>query len=128
VARAVSNAQARDELRKLAEQQGALRRVATLVAQGAGLEQVFDAIAEEASRILGVKAMSLGSYDARTKMFTQMAWTHGPRSAAEWGQWSLDDSHLGGLMVRTGRPARIDDWGPLSGPIAERYRENGLFQ
>jgi signal transduction histidine kinase/DNA-binding NarL/FixJ family response regulator len=128
VARAVSNAQARDELRKLAEQQGALRRVATLVAQGAGLEQVFDAIAEEASRILGVKAMSLGSYDARTKMFTQMAWTHGPRSSAEWGQWSLDDSHLGGLMVRTGRPARIDDWGPLSGPIAERYRENGLFQ
>jgi two-component system, NarL family, nitrate/nitrite response regulator NarL len=56
------NQLAREELRALAEQQGALRRVATLVAQGTGPERLFDVIAEEASRLLGVAAINLGEY------------------------------------------------------------------
>ena len=117
------------QLRSLAEQQGALRRVATLVAQGAEPERLFDAIAVEASRILGVDAISLISYDADTKMFTQIAATHGPRAAmANGGRWSLDDSPIGYLIIKTGQPGRIDDWAHLPGPIAARHRENGLGQ
>jgi DNA-binding NarL/FixJ family response regulator len=128
-ASALANAEARAEERKLAEQQGALRRVATLVAQGARPEQVFDAITEQASQVLGVDAIALGSYDATIRMFTQMAATPGRRLVVANGeQWSLDESHLGALMVSTGRPARIDDWAPLTGRIAERYRESGFEQ
>ena len=47
VATAIANAQAREELRALAEEQAALRRVATLVARGVGPELVFAAVAEE---------------------------------------------------------------------------------
>jgi len=83
VASAVAARRAGNELRSLAEQQGALRRVATLVAQGAEREQLFEAIAEEISRILGVKAISLVEYDAATGMLTQKAATHGGRAAVQ---------------------------------------------
>src|ERR1035438_2304317 len=66
VASAIASAQAREELRGLAEQQGALRRIATLVAQGAEPQAVFTAVAVEAARILGVGAVALLSYDANS--------------------------------------------------------------
>ena len=54
VATAIANAQARTELRGFAEEQAALRRVATLVARAAPPEEVFTAVAEEAGRLLNV--------------------------------------------------------------------------
>src|SRR3954467_15916332 len=45
VATAIANAAARTEVERLAEEQAALRRVATLVAQGASAPAVFDAVA-----------------------------------------------------------------------------------
>ena len=47
LATAVSNAQAREDLQRLADEQAALRRVATLVARDAPQADVFAAIAEE---------------------------------------------------------------------------------
>ena len=54
VATAIANAQARVELRGFAEEQAALRRVATLVARGTPPEEVFAAVTAEAGRVLGV--------------------------------------------------------------------------
>ena len=53
VSTAISAAQARAELRVLADEQAALRRVAELVARGADLDEVFAAVATEASKLLG---------------------------------------------------------------------------
>jgi GAF domain-containing protein len=53
VGTAIANAQARMELRGYAEEQAALRRVATDVARGAQLEEVFATVAAEAGRLLG---------------------------------------------------------------------------
>lgn len=47
------------ELRELAEQQAALRRVATLVTRGASATEVFSAVAAEMSRRLGSQATRL---------------------------------------------------------------------
>jgi len=60
---AISAAQARRQLRQLAEEQGALRRVAELVARGAALPEVFTAVATEASSLLGNLAATLLRYD-----------------------------------------------------------------
>ena len=52
VSTAIGNAQAREELRALADEQAALRRVATLVARGTPPEEVLGAVAlEEAGRL-----------------------------------------------------------------------------
>ena len=62
VAIAISNAQSRDTLTRLADEQAALRRVATLVAQGASAAAVFDAIAAEMERLLGADGVTLSRY------------------------------------------------------------------
>jgi len=128
IATAISYMQARDDLR-LAQTQDALRRVATLVAQGAEPKTVFTAVAVEASRILGVGAVSIVSYDAETETYTKIFGTHGPRAAVpDGGQWPLADCYEGALMLQTGGPVRIDDWTDIPGPVAARHREQGLGQ
>ena len=57
---AVSDA-ARDEL---AEEQAALRRMATLVARGVPPPEVFAAVAREAGQLLRVDVMHIGQYEA----------------------------------------------------------------
>ena len=63
VSTAISAAQARAALRVLADEQAALRRVAELVARGAALDEVFAAVATEASKLLGDLAAALLRYD-----------------------------------------------------------------
>ena len=53
VATAIANSAARAEIQRLAEEQAALRRVATLVAQGAAAQLVFEAVVVEMARLLG---------------------------------------------------------------------------
>jgi signal transduction histidine kinase/DNA-binding NarL/FixJ family response regulator len=123
------NQLARNELRALAESQGALRRIATLVAQGAEPQAVFAAVAVEAAGLLGVGAVSLISYDADAGMFTKLYGTHGQRAAVpDGGQWPVRDAPEGEMIIETGQPVRIDDWSQLPGPVAARHRENGFGQ
>ena len=46
-----------------AEEQAALRRVATLVASGAQAPEIFRAVAEEAGRLLGARSSATFRYD-----------------------------------------------------------------
>jgi signal transduction histidine kinase len=117
------------QLRGLAESQGALRRVATLVAKGAEPEEVFAAVAVEASRILGVGAVSVMSYDAEAEIFTKIFGTHGDRACVPDGEPVLpEDCPEGTIILETGTPVRIDDWTHIPGPIAARHREQGFGQ
>jgi GAF domain-containing protein len=59
VAAAIANTQARAELRGYAEEQAALRRVATLVARATSPEQMFAAVTAEVGRLLGLGARKL---------------------------------------------------------------------
>jgi GAF domain-containing protein len=54
LATAVANAESRAGLARLAEEQAALRRVATLVARGAPPEEVFAAVVEEVGKLFAV--------------------------------------------------------------------------
>jgi PAS domain S-box-containing protein len=54
----------RDELRLLADEQAALRRVATLVAQGVSATEVFDAVAAEMRELLGADSTQLLRYES----------------------------------------------------------------
>ncbi len=64
VATAISNTQAHEELRRLADSQGALRRVATLVAREASQTEVFTAIADECRALFGVGETRMVRYEA----------------------------------------------------------------
>ena len=54
----------RDQLGRLADEQAALRRVATLVARGVPAVEVFATVAEEVGRLLGTDGAGIVRYQA----------------------------------------------------------------
>ncbi len=98
-------AQARSDLQALAEEQAALRRVAETVARGADLDEVFVAVASEASRLLGDHSAALMRYDPGDVAVVVAA----HRSPAPLGLRVPSDGDTGtGKVLRTGRPVRVD--------------------
>jgi PAS domain S-box-containing protein len=124
VATAVANAQSHDAVRQFGEEQAALGRVATLVAGGAAPEQVFSAVVEEASSLLGFERIELVRYDGDTTGTVMAASGDHPFPAGS--AWSLDDPSVMAAVARTASAARIDDYGTLEGEIASAARSAGF--
>jgi signal transduction histidine kinase len=127
-ATAIANAQARAELRGFAEEQAALRRVATLVARGAPPEEVFAAVAEEAGRLLGAHFANINRYEPDGTARAIAAWSSaGAATPIPIGaRASLGGRNVNTMVFQTGRAARMDDYADVSGPIADASREWGL--
>lgn len=64
VATAIANSEAHDELTRLAEEQAALRRVATLVAAAASPAEVFEAVSAEVAALIPAEGSALTRYEA----------------------------------------------------------------
>ena len=122
VATAIANAQARVELRGFAEEQAALRRVATLVARGTPPEEVFAAVAAEAGRVLGVDFTTMSRYDPDGAVNIVGAWsgTGTPVIFPAGTRLPAGGPNLHTQVFRTGQPARLDtiagDLGPALAP------------
>jgi PAS domain S-box-containing protein len=123
MATAIGNAEARTEVARLADEQAALRRVATLVAQGAPPSAVFDAVAAEAADVLDASAVSLARYDGG--LLTVLA--HHGEAGLRIPQGVLGEgTNVSTAVLATGRPARLDDFTEASGPIAEFARRAAI--
>ena len=124
VATALSQTQARDELRRLAEEQSALRRVATLVARGALPADVFAAVAAEVAQLLDLPLVEMSRYEPDgTATVIGAVGEH----AFETGtNWTLDGPSLAAQVKRTGRPARVDDYADVAGSIGDAARATGV--
>jgi PAS domain S-box-containing protein len=120
----VANAQAHDELRRFGDEQAALGRVATLVAAGAAPEQVFAAVVEEVSTLLGLERIELVRYDGAATGTVIAASGDHPFPAGS--TWSLEDPSVMATVARTRRAARIDDYSALEGDIARTARSAGF--
>jgi signal transduction histidine kinase len=97
----------RDELRVLAEEQAALRRVATLVAQGVPPSEILQAVAAEVSRLLCTDA---GAVVLRYEPdgAVAIAALSPPRDGAIGMRWALEGESAVVSAVQTGRGARVD--------------------
>ena len=120
VAAAVANAESRAALARLAEEQAALRRVATLVARATPPEEVFAAVAEEVGRLLAVDFAILVRYDPQDTLEVVGTWTRtgAPAPTAVGGRLPLGGRNVTTVVYRTGRPARID-YSDVSGVIGQ---------
>jgi signal transduction histidine kinase len=120
VATAVANTESRAALARLAEEQAALRRVATLVAQATPPQQVFAAVAEEAGRHLGVDFAILVRYDPQDALEVVGSWTRtgAPAPTPVGGRLPLGGRNVTTLVYRAGQPARID-YSDVSGVIGQ---------
>ena len=128
VATAIADAQARVELRGFAEEQAALRRVATLVARAAPPEEVFGAVAEEAGRLLGADSTVMSRYDPDGAAMVVGVWdgTGAARVIPVGLRLGFGGRNLHTLVFQTGRPGRIDDYAAASGDAADAARGWGF--
>ena len=120
VATAVSNAQAREDLQRLADQQTALRRVATLVVQGKAEADVFALAAREVAQVFGVPTVTIDRYDSDAHS-TVVASVDDPGFPVG-SRWPLDGPSLGATVLETGRAARIEDYTDLQSTSAAAMR------
>jgi signal transduction histidine kinase len=126
VATAIGNAQAREELRRVADEQAALRRVATLVAQGAPSAAVFDAVTEEVGRLLPADVTVLCRYDPDAYVARVGVWSRGTDPVPSGDRTRLGGRNVSTLVLETGRSARIDDFSDDVDPGTLAWREAGL--
>jgi GAF domain-containing protein len=124
---ATSRVTDRAEQGRLAEEQAALRRVATLVARGAPSSDVFEAVAQEVAQVLGLRNAAVSRYDDDGKAMTVLA-TSGnhPDDFGPGSRWPLVGESMSAEVLRTGRPARIEDYAGLEGPLAAEVRRVGF--
>jgi signal transduction histidine kinase len=116
----------RDELRQLAEEQAALRRVATLVARRVPASELFDAVAAEVHRLLGADATRLLRYEPDGMATAVAGYADRGVEIVESERFTLEGESVMATVLRTGRPARTDDYEGASGSIAARVRERGI--
>jgi PAS domain S-box-containing protein len=124
VATAISTTQARQDLRRLADEQAALRRVATLVANGATPQKVFAAIAREVAQALDLPLVEMCRYEPDGTATVIGATGEHPFQPGT--NWPLDGPSLTALVRRTERPVRIDNYANVSGKIGDAAREAGV--
>jgi GAF domain-containing protein len=116
----------REELRVLAEEQAALRRVATLVARGVPSDEVFAAVTEEAGKLLSAEYAGLGRYESDGTMTIVAGSGRRGDEVPVGRRWSLGGKNINTRVFETGRPARIDDYADASGPLGDTAREYGI--
>jgi hypothetical protein len=116
------------EYRRLAAEQAALRRVATLVARGVEPLAVFGAVAEEMRRCLPADTAGLWRFDTDGQITIVAAAAH-PAALTKWPvgtRTTLEGNTIAAMVQRSGRPARIDSYDNIAGPTAARVRAVGV--
>jgi signal transduction histidine kinase len=134
-----SRQQARESAR-LAEEQAALRRVATLVARGIAPADVFSAVAKEVALVIpSIESTTMLRYEADGTATVMARW-----AVWEWreqieaasnrlgidvqlgARLPLDGENVPALVLRTERPVRMDDHAHVTGQLAALRREFGM--
>src|SRR4051794_2693488 len=109
---------------RLAEEQAALRRVATLVASSAEPRQVFQLVAEEAGRLLKARTAATVRFDEEAAVVVG-SWSDGEGAGIAVGTlvpYSDPDSPV---YRATHEGGRIDDYADLAGEAARLTRARG---
>jgi signal transduction histidine kinase len=117
---------AETEQRRLAEEQAALRRVATLVASDTPPEHVFQAVAEEVARLLGIREAILERFEDGDR--ATMVGRFGERALGgfEVGMTTPLEDGLAATKVRqTGAPAHSDSFEEMTTEFSAQIRELG---
>jgi PAS domain S-box-containing protein len=120
----IANAETRAEVERLADEQAALRRVATLVAQGVKPRDLFGAVAQEVAALLGTGLAGMIRYDSDGTASPVATWAaSGQSEVASQLALLTAAGQLARTIADTGRPARIDDYDRVTGAVAISIRD-----
>jgi len=118
--------EAETELARLASEQAALRRVATLVARGVPAAEVFSAVAEEVERLLDAQATAIGRLEPDGTMAIVASSGTATDELPVGSRVTLESDMVLTKVVRTGRSARIDDYSHASEYVGGKVQRLGI--
>jgi signal transduction histidine kinase len=116
----------REERRRLTEEQAALRRVATLVAQGGPPDQMFSAVTREVGLLSGADLARMERYEADGTVIGVAQWSKHDEQLAVGRRFSLEGVSIAAQVLETRGPVRVDSFADASGPIADEARQLGI--
>jgi signal transduction histidine kinase len=125
VATAISNSAGREELARLAEEQAALRRVATLVAREVPEGELFGAVIEEVGTLFGADLAGMIRYEPNATVTPLASWGAVVAHPAWPDPWPTCEVDPATLIARTRRAVRID-WSDVTGAVAIALRDVGI--
>jgi sugar diacid utilization regulator len=127
-ARRANDAKLYAKYRRLAAEQAALRRLATLVVRGVEPLEVFGAVTNEMRRCVPADTAGLWRFESDREI-TIVAGAAEPAALARWPvgtRTPVEGNTIATQVRRTGRPARIDSYDNVAGSIAARVRAVGV--
>jgi signal transduction histidine kinase/uncharacterized protein YoaH (UPF0181 family) len=126
---AIENAEAREALERVADEQAALRRVATLVAHGVRSDQFFAAVSDEVGRLFGTDSATVVKYDDEGAGIIFVGVASRVSSAFPLGaHWLFQEGMASAEVYRTGRSARTGTHlYTVEGPIGDVQRRLGIM-
>jgi signal transduction histidine kinase len=124
--RAAEARRATRQASELARGQSALRRVATLVAQGVSPEEIFAAVADEVANALGVGNATLFRFLDADSAEIVAAYDEGRSRLPVGARLTLEGDNIAALVQHTGATARMNSHQHAAGSTAALIRDLGL--
>ena len=124
----VDNSTLYAEYRRLAAEQAALRRLASLVARGVEPSEVCEAVTDEMRRCAQATRAGLLRYESNGEVtIVGAAYDSDPPLKSPVGtRFPIGSDTLAAVVRRTGRAARLDAYANVAGPLAARMRNAGV--
>ena len=113
-------------LQAMAEEQAALRRVATAVAAEVEPERLFGLVAEEVGRALDARVGNILRFSGDGSAVTMGVWSEGADTISVGTRLVLDGDTIAPQIWRSGRPARFDSLDGMTGSLADTLRSLGI--
>jgi signal transduction histidine kinase len=127
VATAIANTEAQTEVGRLLDEQAALRRVATLVAEGAAPAEVFEMVTREVGILCGADLARMERYESGDSVIGVAGWSRGDAPELAVGtRFSLEGASIAAMVHEASRPVRVDSFADARGPIAQEARGVGI--
>ncbi|WP_432936431.1 GAF domain-containing protein [Kribbella sp. CA-253562] len=114
------------ESARLTEEQSALRRVATLVAESSSQSTVFEAVTREVGRLCGADLARMERYEPDGTVTGVAAWSRVPDQLAVGTHFALDGLSVAREVRRAGGPVRLDSFAGATGEIAREALTLGI--
>ena len=116
----------RENLRRLVDEQAALRRVATLVARGVSPEGMFEAVTREVGLLSGADVARMERYEPDGTVTVVAGWSRQEAELAVGTRIALEGVSIAALVWEIVGPVRVASFDEASGPIADEARALGI--
>ena len=118
----ISSAQRRGEVQRLADEQAALRRVATLVAGAAEPELVWESVVAEVGELCAANRTQIVRYESAESIAVVALWASDGSHEEVATRWPVTGNSLGARVAQERTTVRIDDWSTVEGEVGAHVR------